>query len=52
MEWLSGLEEIRANFKYLIIKIHVGSRYNNLKREAELHRSPTSLKSIMKAMQD
>lgn len=41
MEWLSGLGEIRANFKDLIIKIHMCSRYHpHSKRGGRVTESP------------
>jgi len=52
MEWLSSLDDIRANLKELSIKIPVDGGYHILKGEPESLHAVTSFKSILKAIND
>nr|KYP41567.1 Retrotransposable element Tf2 [Cajanus cajan] len=50
MDWLASLEEIRANFRELTLRISIADRYHTLKGDSDLMRALASLKSILKAL--
>lgn len=51
MDWLASLGDIKANFKNLEIKWRSGGQRFKIKGEPSLSKHQTSLKTVLKAMQ-